>query len=112
MQNVLVVSMSRPRFHVFFPMVSALAFGVSLIIIICSGKWIKLFTETLLAFNLNFQHYTTALIGKPSPPFKRALNSGLDKILGFYIYLLCICTGFLPLKVMGIHTNQYALIRA
>jgi hypothetical protein len=48
MQNVHVISR---LFHVFSN--SALDFAASLIL--CTGKWIKLFTETLLAFNLHFQ---------------------------------------------------------
>jgi hypothetical protein len=50
MQNVHVVS--RPEFHVLSN--GALAFAVRLIL--CTGKWIKHFTETVLAFNLHFQH--------------------------------------------------------
>jgi hypothetical protein len=49
MQNVNVVS--RP-FHVLSN--GALVFAVSLIL--CTGKWIKLFTEKELEFNLYFQH--------------------------------------------------------
>jgi hypothetical protein len=50
MQNVHVVS--RPK----FPVLSngALPFAVSLIL--CTGKWRKHFTQTVLAFNLHFQH--------------------------------------------------------
>jgi hypothetical protein len=50
MQNVHVVS--KPEFHVLSN--DALVTAVSLIL--CTGKWIRLFTETLLAFNLHFQH--------------------------------------------------------
>ncbi len=50
MQNVHVVS--RPEFHVLFN--GALGFAVSLIL--CIGKWMKQFAETMLAFNLYFQH--------------------------------------------------------
>ncbi len=56
MQNVHVVS--RPEFHVLSN--GALVFPVSLIL--CTGKWIlKLFTETVLAFNLHFQHMELGL---------------------------------------------------
>ncbi len=50
MQNVHVVS--RPEFQVLSN--GAIGLGVSLVL--CTGKWIELFTETLLAFNLHFQH--------------------------------------------------------
>jgi hypothetical protein len=50
MQNVHVVS--TPKFDVHSN--GALVFAVSLIL--CTGKWIKHFTETVLAFNLHFQH--------------------------------------------------------
>jgi hypothetical protein len=50
MQNGDFVSI--PKFHVLSN--DALVFAVSLIF--CTGKWIKLFTETVLAFNLHFQH--------------------------------------------------------
>jgi hypothetical protein len=50
MQNVHAVP--RPNFHVLSN--GGLVFGVSLIF--CRGKWIQLFTETVLAFNLHFQH--------------------------------------------------------
>jgi hypothetical protein len=46
-----VHAVSSPKFHVLSN--GALAFGVSLIL--CTGKWIKHFTETVLAFNLHFQ---------------------------------------------------------
>ncbi len=71
MQNVHVVS--RPE----LPVLSngALSFAVSLIL--CTGKWIQLFTETDLAFNLHFQYNKTQLTGKQSPPFERANNFGL-----------------------------------
>jgi hypothetical protein len=50
MQKVHVVS--RPKFIVLFT--GANFFGVSLIL--CTGKWIQIFTETLLAaFNVHFQ---------------------------------------------------------
>jgi hypothetical protein len=42
---------SRPKFHVLSN--GAFVFGVSLIL--CTGKWSKLLTETVFAFNLNFQ---------------------------------------------------------
>ncbi len=44
-----------------FPVLSngALVFGVS--IILCAGKWIQLFTETELAFNLHLQHIGLSL---------------------------------------------------
>ncbi len=49
MQNVHVVS--RPKFYVLSN--DALVLAASLIL--CTGKWRKLFTETVLAFNLHFQ---------------------------------------------------------
>jgi hypothetical protein len=42
----------RPEFHVLSN--GELLFGVSLIL--CTEEWIQLFTETVLAFNLHFQH--------------------------------------------------------
>ncbi len=55
----------------------------------CTGKWIQLFTEAVLPFNFNFQHtYRTQLTGKPSAPFERALNLGLETSLRFYIYFV------------------------
>jgi hypothetical protein len=45
----------RPVFHALSN--GALVFAVS--IILCKGKWVKLFTETLLAFNLTFSAYMT-----------------------------------------------------
>jgi hypothetical protein len=50
MQYVHVVS--RPKFHVLSN--GAVVFDVTLIL--CAGKWIKLFMETVLAFNHHFQH--------------------------------------------------------
>jgi hypothetical protein len=58
MQNVHVVS--RPTFYVLSN--GALVFHVSLIL--CTGKWIQLLTETLLAINLHFQHIGLNLQGK------------------------------------------------
>jgi hypothetical protein len=52
MQNVNIVT--RPKFHVISN--GGLVFGVSLILILCRGKWTKIFTETVLASNLYFQH--------------------------------------------------------
>jgi hypothetical protein len=49
MQNVHAISR---LFHVLSN--GALVFTISLIIL-CTGKWIELFAETLLAFNLHFQ---------------------------------------------------------
>jgi hypothetical protein len=51
MQNVHVVS--RPRFHALSN--GALYLVVSIILCI-TGKWVKLVTETVLEFNLHFQH--------------------------------------------------------
>jgi hypothetical protein len=50
MENVHIVS--RPEFLVLSN--GALVFDVSHMIL-CTGKWRKLFTETALAFNLHFQ---------------------------------------------------------
>jgi hypothetical protein len=50
MQNVQVAS--RPKCHV----LSNGAFVCGASLILCTGKWIKLFTETVLEFNLLFQH--------------------------------------------------------
>ncbi len=73
---------SRPEFHVLSN--GALVTAVSLIL--CTGKWTKLFTVTVLAFNLHFQHICrTQLTGKPSAPFERALNHCLETTLGFYM---------------------------
>jgi hypothetical protein len=55
MQNFHVVS--RPKFHVISN--GALGFGASLIL--CTGKWIKLFAEAVLSFNLHFQHMVLKL---------------------------------------------------
>jgi hypothetical protein len=62
--NVNVVS--SPKFHVLSN--GALVFALSLIL--CTGKWIQLFTDIVLAFSLHFQHI--GLTGKPSAPFARA----------------------------------------
>jgi hypothetical protein len=50
MQNFHAVSIPE------FPALSngALVFAVSLIL--CTGKWTKLFTETVVVLNLHFQH--------------------------------------------------------
>jgi hypothetical protein len=50
MQNIYVAS--RPKLYVLSN--GALIFGVSLILY--TGKWIKLFTETVLAFNLHLTY--------------------------------------------------------
>ncbi len=50
MQNVHAVS--TPGFHALSN--GALVFAVSQIL--CTGKWRKLITEAVLAFNLHFQH--------------------------------------------------------
>jgi hypothetical protein len=62
------------------------AFGVSLMLF--TGKWMKLFTETPVVFNMHFQHYKTHCTERPSAPFERALKFGLESRLGFYIYTL------------------------
>ncbi len=62
-----VHAVSRPTFHVLSN--GGLGFGVSPIL--RTRKWIKLFTETLLAFNPDFQ-YIAQLAGKSSDPFERA----------------------------------------
>ncbi len=50
MQNVQVVS--RPKCHV----LSSGGPGFTARQILCTGKWIELFTRTGLAFNLHFEH--------------------------------------------------------
>jgi hypothetical protein len=65
-----------------------LVFAVSLIL--CTGKWIKHFTETVLAFNHPFSADMTQLTGKESGPFERAVNPGLETTLRFYIYNMYI----------------------
>jgi hypothetical protein len=50
MQNVNVVSTPK------FPALSNGALVSAVSLILCTGKGIKLFTETDLAFNLHFQH--------------------------------------------------------
>jgi hypothetical protein len=50
MQNVNVVS--RPK----FPVLSNGAFGFSVSPILCTGRWKKLLSETVLAFNLDYEH--------------------------------------------------------
>jgi hypothetical protein len=50
MHNVNVVY--RPEFHALSN--GALVFGVRLIL--CTGKWTKLLTETVLALDLHFRH--------------------------------------------------------
>jgi hypothetical protein len=50
MQNPHVVS--KPKFNALSN--GALVTAVSLIL--CTEKWIKLFTENLFAFNMHFQH--------------------------------------------------------
>jgi hypothetical protein len=50
MQNVYVVP--RPECRVLFN--GTLVFAVNMIL--CTGKWIKLFSETVLVFNLHFQY--------------------------------------------------------
>jgi hypothetical protein len=69
----------------FFPMVHFF-FAVSLIL--CTGKWIKLFTEAVLIAYICYM-YRTKLTGKPSAPFKRAFF-GLEKALRFYIYFVFV----------------------
>jgi hypothetical protein len=51
MQNILVIF--RPEFHALSN--GALVTAVSLIL--CTGKWIQHFTETVLASNLHFSIY-------------------------------------------------------
>jgi hypothetical protein len=78
--NVVIGSLnviSRSKYHA--PSNGATVFAVSLILcILCTylgkGKWIELFTETDLSFNLHFQHIglNTQPTGKPSAPFERA----------------------------------------
>jgi hypothetical protein len=58
MQNVTVIF--GPKFHVFSN--GGLIFAVSLIL--CTGKWIGLFTEAVLAFNAHFQHIGLNLLEK------------------------------------------------
>jgi hypothetical protein len=85
MQNVSIVS--RPKFH-------ALSNGdivCAVSLILCTGKWIKLFTEAALPSNLHFQHSGTQLTGKPNASFKIALDFSLETALLFFIYFV-----FLP----------------
>jgi hypothetical protein len=53
-----------------------------------TGKLVKLFIETVLVFNLYFQHNMNQSTGKASTPFERALNFGLASILKFCIYFV------------------------
>jgi hypothetical protein len=50
------------------------------------NKWIKLFTQTLLALRLYFQHIE--LTGNPSAPFERAYNFGLETTFNIYFVLV------------------------
>ncbi len=61
-----------------------------------AGKRKQLFTETVLAFNLRFQH-RTQLAGKPSTPFERAYNLGLEISLSLYVYLVIFPLPWRPL---------------
>jgi hypothetical protein len=73
MQNVHVVS--RPKCHVLSN--GVLLFGVSHIL--CTGKWIKLFTETLLVSSLHFQHLgLNSLEENQVHHSKERGNTGLD----------------------------------
>jgi hypothetical protein len=103
-QNIHVVS--RLKFHVLSNCV--LVFDVSLIL--CTGKWIKLFTETVLAFNLHFQHIGLNIQEKQVHHSKERKFWSRNKIK--ILHLLCICAWFLPLKDMGICTNRYAYMSA
>jgi hypothetical protein len=53
---------SRPEFHILCNCTFFSAVGP----ILCRAKWIQLFAETVIAFNLHFQHiYRTQVIRKP-----------------------------------------------
>jgi hypothetical protein len=56
--------------------------GFSVSQILCTGKWLKLFTETDLVFNpYLFSAYRTELTGKPRARFERVKNTGLETSL-------------------------------
>jgi hypothetical protein len=82
MQNVHVDP--RPDFHVISN--GALAFAVSQIL--CTGKWIKLFTGSVLAFNLHFQHVGINLHEIKCTIPKSAKFWARNKTIGFRIYFL------------------------
>jgi hypothetical protein len=104
---------SRPKFHVLSN--GALVFGVTLIS--CTGKWINLFTETVLVFNLHFQHTGLHLQENQvhHSQFERSVKFWAINYINI-LHLLCICEGrndsFLPLKDVGIHTSRYAYMHA
>jgi hypothetical protein len=50
---------------------------------LCTGKWIKLFTETVLAFNQHFQHIGLNLQENTNVPFERAENVGVETTLQY-----------------------------
>ncbi len=81
MQNDRVVS--RPVFHALSN--GALVFAVSRIL--CTGKWRKLFTETLLAFNLTFSAYMTQLTEEKCTN-RRSLKVLFGSSIYLYLYMM------------------------
>ncbi len=80
-----------------FPVLSNGALFSALSLILCTGKCNQLFTETVLASNLHFQH-----IGlnwqenhERSPPFERALDFGIESAYRFIFVCICIHTTYM-----------------
>jgi hypothetical protein len=100
MQNVYVVS--KPQ----FPVLSNGVIVPALRLILCTGKWIQLFTETALEFNA-FSAYR-----KTKPSIRKSIKFWYRNNINI-LHLLCIlvATCFLSLKDTGIHTTRYAWLR-
>ncbi len=67
---------------------------VSLVIMLCAGKCIKLFNETVFASNLHFPHIQIGLhLGEnKGHRSKEPINSGLETTIPFCTYLRPFCT--------------------
>jgi hypothetical protein len=74
---------SKPGFHA----LSNGALVTALSLILCTRKCFKTIHGNCASIQLPFSAVRTALTGKPSAPFERAGNSGIETIkLKFYIY--------------------------
>jgi hypothetical protein len=98
MQNVHVVA--RPEFHALSN--GSLIFSVSLIL--CTGKWMKLFIHHNCAcIQPQFSAYWTQLTENQSASFEKAEKLWFRSSITV-LHILCMLVCLLPLKDIGIRT--------
>jgi hypothetical protein len=110
-ESIQCIAAFRPKFHVLSN--GALVFGVSLIL--CTGKWIKVFTETLHIQPL-FSAYRTQLVARARVKcaMQKNLKCWTKNNIIFYIYPIFVLDFYLwriweigigTWKAVGTHMN-------